>query len=628
MNRIFGRGKPKEPPPNLTDCIAGVDGRAESVEKKIQRLDAELVKYRDQMKKMREGPAKNAVKQKAMRILKQKKIYENQADNLRNQSFNMEQANYAHQTLKDTQTTVAAMKHGVKSMQQEFKKININKIEDIQDDMEDMLEQADEVQEALGKGSLLFVAMSVNHHLLKQLKKHLMPVLLQQEQVTDDARISASERSQKKTVIRDHHPALLGLCTCLESILTHGLTDPGNLWTHVLEPIAPYCGTHPRLQSAIYLTRNARRVSDATSLGKSRYFIRTALNKGCLPDLVDFVSLSLDSLSVGAFQSPFHKYSVLGNDVLAQILHSLLLQISLSLTFQLELRNCLFLAETWSLPDYVDLVLAPARTLGINVGYVDGNPLIVDVIPGSIAQEDGRLQIGDIIDSLFGECLHRSRNGRVQDLLKFHLGDPIRLGVVKGTTPSGNVFPCIAPLLDHLKVDSAQLQRKLKLDVLKREMQRQCEEQQVLPNDNSNRSYSVSYGEGRRQSSLSGSLFCGILLYYRGSAPVGETGDKTQIPRGLHRVLRDGGTRMGYGRLVDRSGSITSISSIASEVSANSSCYPIGGTPKPVLLCMEDRDVVVREPLTNEVLFSHSYTHISSCGQREDFPLFFAYIAG
>ena len=43
------------------------------------------------MSKMREGPGKNAVKQKALRVLKQKKQYENQADNLRSQSFNMEQ---------------------------------------------------------------------------------------------------------------------------------------------------------------------------------------------------------------------------------------------------------------------------------------------------------------------------------------------------------------------------------------------------------------------------------------------------------------------------------------------------------------------------------------------------------
>jgi charged multivesicular body protein 5 len=41
----------------------------------------------------------------------------------------MEQANYATQTLKDTQATVNAMKAGVKSMQKEFKKINIDQIE-------------------------------------------------------------------------------------------------------------------------------------------------------------------------------------------------------------------------------------------------------------------------------------------------------------------------------------------------------------------------------------------------------------------------------------------------------------------------------------------------------------------
>lgn len=55
--------------------------------------------------------------------------YEQQSDNLRQQAFNMEQANFACQTLKDTHTTVAAMKTGMKEMQKEFKKINIDDIE-------------------------------------------------------------------------------------------------------------------------------------------------------------------------------------------------------------------------------------------------------------------------------------------------------------------------------------------------------------------------------------------------------------------------------------------------------------------------------------------------------------------
>lgn len=55
--------------------------------------------------------------------------YEQQSESLRNQSFNMEQANYAAQSLKDTQATVAAMKDGVKQMKSEYKKINIDQIE-------------------------------------------------------------------------------------------------------------------------------------------------------------------------------------------------------------------------------------------------------------------------------------------------------------------------------------------------------------------------------------------------------------------------------------------------------------------------------------------------------------------
>ena len=46
MNRLFGRGTPKAPAPNLSDCVANVDSRAESVDKKIARLDAELRKYK------------------------------------------------------------------------------------------------------------------------------------------------------------------------------------------------------------------------------------------------------------------------------------------------------------------------------------------------------------------------------------------------------------------------------------------------------------------------------------------------------------------------------------------------------------------------------------------------------
>lgn len=35
-----------------------MDSRGESIEKKISKLDSDLMKYKDQMKKMRDGPSK------------------------------------------------------------------------------------------------------------------------------------------------------------------------------------------------------------------------------------------------------------------------------------------------------------------------------------------------------------------------------------------------------------------------------------------------------------------------------------------------------------------------------------------------------------------------------------------
>jgi len=151
MNRLFGRGKEKVPPPDLGVCIGNVDKRAEDTEKKAAQCDAELRKIREQMKKMREGPAKNQLKQKALRVLQRKKAYDTQADGMRQQSFNMEQATMAIQTAKDTQVVIGAMKTGVNEMKKEFKKINIDKIEDLQDELADIMEQSEEVQEALGR---------------------------------------------------------------------------------------------------------------------------------------------------------------------------------------------------------------------------------------------------------------------------------------------------------------------------------------------------------------------------------------------------------------------------------------------------------------------------------------------
>lgn len=150
MNRLFG-SKAAKPKPSLNDAIASTESRADGVEVKIRKLDAELARYRDQMKKMRDGPGKTAIQQRALRVLKQKRLYENQLAQLQQQSYNMEQATMTTENLRNTMATFDAMQTANKEMRKTYGKIDLDKIESMQDEMEDLIEAANEVQETLGR---------------------------------------------------------------------------------------------------------------------------------------------------------------------------------------------------------------------------------------------------------------------------------------------------------------------------------------------------------------------------------------------------------------------------------------------------------------------------------------------
>lgn len=78
-------------------------------------------------------------------------MYETQLSTLQQQTFNMEQAAMTTENLKNTMTTVDAMRVANKEMKKQYKGMDIDKIESIHYDMEDLIEQANEIQESLGR---------------------------------------------------------------------------------------------------------------------------------------------------------------------------------------------------------------------------------------------------------------------------------------------------------------------------------------------------------------------------------------------------------------------------------------------------------------------------------------------
>ncbi|KAG5648854.1 hypothetical protein DXG03_000203 [Asterophora parasitica] len=151
MNRIFGSSASRKPKPSLQDAIASTDARMASIEVKVRKLDAELGRYKEQMGKLRPGPGKDAIQQRALRTLKQKRMYEAQISQLAQQTFNMESAALTTDNLRNTMATVDAMQVANKEMRKQYGKIDIDKIENMHYDMEDLLEQANEIQETLGR---------------------------------------------------------------------------------------------------------------------------------------------------------------------------------------------------------------------------------------------------------------------------------------------------------------------------------------------------------------------------------------------------------------------------------------------------------------------------------------------
>jgi charged multivesicular body protein 5 len=143
---------PRSQPPTIPVLTTPqVDTRIESIDVKLAKLNGELTSYQQRLGKMRDGPGKTAIKQKALKVLQQRKMYESQRDQLQQQSWNMEQAGMMQDNLKNTMTTVDAMKTTTKELRKQYGKVNIDKIERLQDEMADLMDMGNDIQDAISR---------------------------------------------------------------------------------------------------------------------------------------------------------------------------------------------------------------------------------------------------------------------------------------------------------------------------------------------------------------------------------------------------------------------------------------------------------------------------------------------
>ncbi|KAI9155514.1 Snf7 protein [Paramyrothecium foliicola] len=150
MNRLFG-SKPTGPKPTLNGAISNLDTRIASIDTKLKAINGELGAYQEKLSKMREGPGKSAIKQKALKVLQKRKAYEAEKEKLESQVWNMEQAQSMQDNLKNVMTQVDAMKTTNKELRKQYGKIDIDKIERLQDEMADLMDVGNDIQESLAR---------------------------------------------------------------------------------------------------------------------------------------------------------------------------------------------------------------------------------------------------------------------------------------------------------------------------------------------------------------------------------------------------------------------------------------------------------------------------------------------
>lgn len=154
MNRIFGYGNKKSHDQLLQESNQSMNQAQQSLSNRISQLDTQIAQLNFQLQNIQKNLQRSNNKQpslrkQALKILNKRKQLENMKDSLDSQSWSMTQAQLTNDNLQNTMITINALKQTNNAMKAQYGKINIDKLQDMQDEMLDLIEQGDELQEVL-----------------------------------------------------------------------------------------------------------------------------------------------------------------------------------------------------------------------------------------------------------------------------------------------------------------------------------------------------------------------------------------------------------------------------------------------------------------------------------------------
>ncbi|AMD18519.1 HBL383Cp [Eremothecium sinecaudum] len=156
MNRIFGYGNKKSSDQLLLESSKAMDQAQDGLNKRLAHLETQISQVNVQLQALQrkiagtKSPlAQKPLKQRALKLLNKRKQLEAMQEQLDSQSWSMNQAQMTTENLKNTMVTVSALKQTSKVLKQQYGKIDVDKLQDMQDEMAELIEQGEELQQVL-----------------------------------------------------------------------------------------------------------------------------------------------------------------------------------------------------------------------------------------------------------------------------------------------------------------------------------------------------------------------------------------------------------------------------------------------------------------------------------------------
>lgn len=302
-------------------------------------------------------------------------------------------------------------------------------------------------------------------------------------------------------------------------------------------------------------------------IGRLRLLIRTCLSRRCLHVPVQYI-IRTSPLSHLEYYS---NNSILGDEILAEIFFSVLLQIS-KIYFRLNLRNASFLDDTWYLTECIIAEFVPCKSLGMSLCFTNGRALIVKIDENSVAAENEEVEIGDVLDEINGSVINSHTSGKLRKIMKHSTTRPLSLHIIKHRMKNSNtIYPPIVELIKNCGIDKM------------RNLLRSNPPNSLLTPAKLTKSSEI---QNKYPSS-------GYYVKYCGSISTGSEGDVKQIEKAIWNLLQSGDKKL---------------------IPVKFECLEIG-----IKVTLDSDD---------SVLFQQSYMEISSCGRTTNISDYFAFIAG